>query len=139
MPQTAIFIGGLEALTSLQVLAVTRRKPHRQHDRLSIEDTATVSVIAADQLPAGAQLTTRLVDVSAYGAAFLTEQSFEPGDLIRITATVSGQPISSMARVINASGQAFGRKRIGCKFEAPIHALQTLNPTSPLTGLLRAS
>jgi hypothetical protein len=80
-----------------------------------------------------------LLDVSAYGAAFLTEQAFEPGDLIRITATVNGQPMSSLARVMNVSRQAFGRKRIGCKFETPVHGLQALNIPNPLTGLLRAS
>jgi hypothetical protein len=137
--KNSYLIGGLDALTSLEVLAVTRRKPHREHDRQSVQDTATVSVIAADQLPAGAQLTTRLLDVSAYGAAFLTEQAFEPGDLIRITATVNGRSISTVARVMNASRQAFGRKRIGCRFDTPIHALQHLRTHDPLTGLLRAS
>jgi hypothetical protein len=136
---SSYFIGGLDALTSLEVLAVTRRKPHREHDRQTVQDTAAVSVIAADQLLAGAQLTIRLLDVSAYGAAFLTEQAFEPGDLIRITATVNGQPMSSLARVMNVSRQAFGRKRIGCKFETPVHGLQALNTPNPLTGLLRAS
>lgn len=121
---TSHMIRGLQSITRVEVVNVARRKPYRDRNRQDVEDIATVSVTAAKRLRAGDELTTRLLDVTADSAAFLTERPLELGDQILITTTVNDRPISTGARVIHASRQAFGRNRIGCEFDTPLDALQ---------------
>jgi hypothetical protein len=122
------FLGGLDGLAHLRVTSVTRRKPHRAADRVSVSQTARIEVLIADRVPAGTTLAARMVDISPGGAAFLTEQPFHPGDQLRLMAVYGGLPISARARVANVSPQVFGRHRVGCEFSRQIPLIDHLSP-----------
>jgi PilZ domain len=122
------FLGGLDGLVDLSVTSVTRRKPHRAAERISVDQTARIEVVIADHIPAGTTLAARMVDISPGGAAFLTEQPFHAGDQVRLVAVYEGLPISARARVANVSRQVFGRHRVGCEFSKQIPFIAHVSP-----------
>ena len=124
--ETAYFIGGLDGLVDLEVISVTRRKPHRATERMIIDETAQIDVLLAHKVAPGATLVAWLLDISAGGAAFLTEQPFDAGDQVRLRTVIRGRPVSTRAHVVNVSRQVFGRYRVGCEFSQLIPSLGAL-------------
>ena len=124
--ETVSFMGGLDGLADLEVTAVARRKLHRSSERMVVDDTAQIDVILGEHVAPGASFAARLLDVSAGGAAFVTEQVFDAGDRIRLRTVVDGRSVSAPARVVNVSRQVFGRYRVGCEFSEPVPSLEGL-------------
>jgi hypothetical protein len=121
--ETAYFMGGLDGLVDLEVISVTRRKPHRATQRMIVDETAQIDVLLAGRVAPGATVVARLLDISAGGAAFLTDLPFDAGDQVRLRTVIRGRPVSTSARVVNVSRQVFGRYRVGCEFSQLIPSL----------------
>jgi hypothetical protein len=108
-------VGGMDGLVGLEVISVTRRKPHRLSTRAPMNATARIEVVDAAIL-AGRHLDVRLIDLSRRGAAFLSEQSLRPGDELRLQSILGGVPLTAPGRVAHVLEHGSGRHRIGCEF-----------------------
>jgi hypothetical protein len=124
------FLGGDKALAELEVTEVARRKPHRSHERIPVDTAVDITVLVAESLPEGKRFVARLLDMSSHGAAFVTDQDLIAGDLIEVRGVVVGERLTARARVANVSWQAFGRRRVGCRFNEAVGLLDRAAPTA---------
>ena len=113
---TAVYFeGGTLGRVELEISGVKRRKPYRAAARATASALASVRVVAGRKLAARSEFDVRLVDVSASGVAFQTEQKLSRGDVVSVAARVPGTTVFVTARVVNVDRSAYGRLRIGCE------------------------
>lgn len=104
-----------EALVHLVVSGVRHRKARRASPRAVVSCPAIASVRYCRTLPAGTELPIRLVDISATGCAFITQQELDAGDLMRLEFKLANRVMKIEARVVRMDPAPYGRYRAGCE------------------------
>jgi hypothetical protein len=104
-----------EALVHLVVNGVRHRKARRASPRAVVSCPATGIVRYGGSLPRGTELPMRLVDVSATGCAFITQQELVAGDLLGLQFKLAGRIMAVEARVVRLDPAPYGRYRSGCE------------------------
>jgi hypothetical protein len=104
-----------EALVHLVVSAVRHRKARRTSPRAVISCPATAVVRYGRSHPRDTELPIRLVDVSATGCAFVTQQELDAGDLMGLEFKLAGRVMRVEARVVRMDPAPYGRYRAGCE------------------------
>jgi PilZ domain len=94
---------------SVAVSGVQRIKSRRVAERAMVQESAVVEG-GSDAYDV------QLADVSAYGAAFVSERPLQAGDEVLITLNVEHQVVPARARIMNVSSVTDGERRIGCRF-----------------------
>src|SRR3954468_5730446 len=104
-----------EVLLHLAISGVTRRKARRASPRATVSVRASAYVKNCQTLPRDTALEARLVDVSATGLAFVSQQELSPGDLLRLGFPLAGRRMSVEVRVVRLDPAPYGRHRVGCE------------------------
>jgi hypothetical protein len=104
-----------EALVHLTVAAVRHRKARRASPRAVVSCPATAVVRYGRSLPRNTELPIRVVDVSATGCAFVTQNELDEGDLLQLEFKLAGRIMHVETRVVRTDPAPYGRYRAGCE------------------------
>jgi PilZ domain-containing protein len=104
-----------EALVHLLVSGVRHRKARRLSPRAVVSCPATAVVRYCSTLPSNTELPIRVVDVSATGCAFVTQQELDMGDLLGLQFKLAGRVMKVEARIVRMDPAPYGRYRAGCE------------------------
>jgi hypothetical protein len=111
-----IAIGRQELEAELEVLGVTRRKPHRTAQRGDARAGAAIFVVCAANHGLGTELRGEVVDVSAGGIGLATSAPVQPGDRLRVETVYDGIGIRGEVQVVAVDRGAAGTWRAACRF-----------------------
>ncbi|MDX6520690.1 MAG: hypothetical protein QOJ31_1654, partial [Gaiellales bacterium] len=124
------FQSGDELLLHLDVTEVIARDAERRTPRAHLAELATARVLFGKTHERDELFDVRLADVSAAGAAFISERTLSTGDLLELTTVVDDRPIRFELRVVRSIPAVYGRNRVGCEItnilEADRHTLLKL-------------
>jgi hypothetical protein len=124
------FQSGDELLLHLEVTEVEARDAERRSPRAHLAELATARVLYAKAHDRDELFDVRLADVSAGGAAFISERTLSTGDLLELSTIVDDRPIRFELRVVRSIPAIYGRNRVGCEvtsiLEADRHTLRQL-------------
>jgi len=104
-----------EALVHLAVSGVRHRKARRASPRVRISVASTAAIRYGRTLPRNTELEVRIVDISATGCAFLTQNELDPGDLLSLRFPLAGREMEVESRVVRIDPAPYGRYRAGCE------------------------
>ncbi|MDX6534215.1 MAG: PilZ domain [Gaiellales bacterium] len=104
-----------EALVHLLVSGVRHRKARRASPRAVVSCPATAVVRFGRSHPRDTEMPIRIVDVSATGCAFVSQQELDAGDLMALEFKLAGRIMNVEARVVRMDPAPYGRYRAGCE------------------------
>lgn len=103
------------ALVHAAVSGVRHRKMRRSSPRVATTEKGRAEVLFCRSLARGQVLDVRMSDISTTGLAFTAREQLHEGDLLQLSISLGGKPLSCGVRVVRSDPAPYGRHRAGCE------------------------